>query len=126
MGEGEKMGRDILVVDGDEELLRVLELVLGDAGYTVRVSRTAAEAAALARTQMPDLVLMDVASPLDTGLTVAEELKDHIDAYVPIIAMSSTDLLLAPGRARACFEGWLPKPFSLNTLLHFVSGAGEP
>jgi DNA-binding response OmpR family regulator len=119
------MAHDILVVDDDVEMLRMLSLVLGEEGYGVRVARSTVEAMRLAEERKPDLVLMDLMLPMEAGIGMAEELKLGACSEVPIIAMSSADPMIARGRAQACFEGWLPKPFSLGTLLHFVGLAGD-
>jgi CheY-like chemotaxis protein len=119
------MAYDILVVDDDVEMLRMLTLVLGEEGYGVRAARSTVEALRLAEEQKPDLVLMDLVLPVEAGIGMAEELKLGACSEVPIIAMSTADPMAVRGRAQACFEGWLPKPFTLRTLLHFVGLAGD-
>lgn len=119
------MTYDILIVEDDDYLRRMLSLVLSEEGYGVRMARDGREARLLAEQSRPDLVLMDLVLPVENGLTVAEELKSGACTEVPIICISATDPMIARARAQACFEGWLPKPFSLETLLHFVALAGD-
>ncbi|HEV3311943.1 MAG TPA: response regulator [Chloroflexota bacterium] len=119
------MAYEILVVDDDADMLRMLSLVLNEEGYQVRLARDGDEAIRAAEEQAPDLVLLDLLLPVEPGLTVAERLKSGVCSDVPIIAMSASDPMIARVRAEACFEGWLPKPFSFQTLLHYVSMAGD-
>jgi DNA-binding response OmpR family regulator len=119
------VGHDILLVGADEETLHMLALVLNDAGYETRVAKSTEEACQMVRERVPDLMLMDLELPLEDGLAGANRLKSEVGRNVPIIAMSAFDPILEEARAQACFDGWLPKPFSLTTLLHFVAMADE-
>ena len=53
----------ILVVDDDEIVLKTLSLRLAGAGYKVFTALDGAEAAATARKEHPDLVLLDIGFP---------------------------------------------------------------
>lgn len=119
------MPYDILVVEDDADMLQMLSVVLGESGYGVRPARDGVEALRLAEEHIPDLVLMDLVLPLENGIVLAERLKSGSCGEVPIIAMSAADPMIEQARAQRCFEGWLPKPFSLETLLHFVALAED-
>ncbi len=119
------MGHDILIVDDDPEMLRMLSVFLDGEGYAVRQAASTDEAIRLASDHRPDLVLMDLVQPVENGLLSAERLKSTSCSDVPIIAISTADPTIARQRAMACFEAWLPKPFSLDTLLHFVALAED-
>jgi DNA-binding response OmpR family regulator len=122
---GTGLAYDILVVEDDPDMLQMLSVVLNEEGYGVRQARDCGEAARLAEERAPDLVLLDLLLPLENGISLAEQLKSGACSEVPIIAMSTSDPMLARARAQNCFEGWLPKPFNLQTLLHYVATAGE-
>jgi len=67
----------ILVVDDDDKILFfVTELLIG-AGYDVVGTSDPDRAAALARTLLPALVILDVRMPEKDGFEVAEELRSH-------------------------------------------------
>lgn len=116
---------DILVVEDDPDMRRMLSVVLNEEGYGVRMAKTADEAVKLVEERTPDLVLIDLVVSVENGIVMAEHLKSRARHEVPIIAMSASDPMIEQTRAQGCFEGWLPKPFSLETLLHFVALAGE-
>ncbi|HZT96021.1 MAG TPA: response regulator [Chloroflexota bacterium] len=119
------MGIDVLIVDADLSLTRVMSAALSEEGYTVRVAPSGEEALGLVEEQAPDLVLMELMPTVCAGIDLAERLKSDSCREVPIIAMSEVDPMVDRGRSQACFEGWLPKPFTLATLLHFVGLTGE-
>jgi len=119
------MAYEILVVEDDPDLLQMLGVVLNEEGYGVRLAENCDEAVRLAEEHTPDLVLLDLLLPLENGIGLAERLKSGVCSTVPIIAMSASDPLVAAGQAQTCFEGWLPKPFTLETLLHYVALAGD-
>lgn len=76
----------ILVVDDERMNVMVLMGVLGHSGYTVQGASSGPEALALARTQRPDLVLMDVMMPGETGFETCRKLKnDPVTAHIPVI-----------------------------------------
>jgi len=119
------MPYEVLVVDDDVEMLRMLSVVLDTEGYRVRAAKTGDEARQLAEERPPDLMLLDLVLPVEDGISVAERLKAGVCRDIPIIAMSAHDPMIERARAVACFVGWLPKPFSLETLLHYVALAAE-
>jgi CheY-like chemotaxis protein len=119
------MAYEILVVDDDPDIRQIISVVLNEMGYGVRLAKDRDEAARLVEERTPDLVLMDLLLPLENGICLAEQLKSGACSEVPIIAMSASDPMMDRARAQACFEGWLPKPFTLETLLHYVAIAGD-
>src|SRR5438309_1734319 len=62
-GFGDGMTHVILVVEDNERNLKLLRDVLEFAGYDVRAARTAEDGLALAASEPPDLVLMDLQLP---------------------------------------------------------------
>jgi two-component system KDP operon response regulator KdpE len=58
-------GKKVLVVDDNEIILKTVSLKLQGAGYQVITALDGSEAVTLARTQNPDLVLLDISFPPD-------------------------------------------------------------
>jgi len=112
----------ILVVDDQEANVRLLERLLGDAGYT-RVASTMkpVEVCALHRRNRYDLILLDLQMPGMDGFQVLEALKTNdADSYVPVIVLTAQ-----PGhKLRALQAGakdFISKPFDLvevKTRIH--------
>lgn len=65
----------LLLVDDDPVLLRSTARALGAAGYFVEVAFSAAECLRLVRLRRPDLILLDVVLPDESGLDVCRRLK---------------------------------------------------
>jgi twitching motility two-component system response regulator PilH len=76
--------------------LELLQAVLEPVGYTVLTARTGEEGVALARSEAPDLVLLDLVMPVPDGFTVVEQLKDEASTRaIPIVILTSKTLTAA-------------------------------
>ena len=111
---------DLLVVDDEAVLARQLARFLEADGHAVRVAGTGAEGLEAARSTPPDLVLLDLRLPDQSGLQVLQSLRAQ-DPGVPVI------LITAHGRVgeavAAMREGaadYLQKPLDLDELALLV------
>ena len=113
---------NLLVVDDDDNLLRMLRRGLGFAGYTVRVAPDGATALRLALEDEPDLVVLDVMlpEPLD-GLEVMRRLRAG-GCEVPVIMLTAREKLAdkIAGFASGA-DDYLAKPFEFEELLARVA-----
>jgi DNA-binding response OmpR family regulator len=113
----------ILVVEDDPSILRGLQLNLGMEGYTVRSAMDGEAGLALARSERPDLLLVDVMLPKMDGLSLIRSLR-ATDPDIPILILS------AKGQEADKVAGldlgaddYVVKPFSLKELLARISAA---
>ncbi len=101
----------ILVVDDDARLRGLLSRYLADNGFRVSTAQSAEEARAKLRSFSPDLLVLDVMMPGDSGLAFTEELRLGASA-VPILLLTARG---APEDRIAGFEAgaddYLGKPF---------------
>lgn len=115
---GQIPGRYRILVAEDEALIR-LDLVemLREAGYDVIGEAADGEAAlALARSERPDLVILDVKMPVMDGITAAETIvKERLSAVLMLTAFSQRDLVLRAREAGAM--AYLLKPFTIGDLV---------
>jgi DNA-binding response OmpR family regulator len=81
---------EILIVDDDSDIRRVLRLILEKNGYAVRAAKDGSEALALLKEWRPDLILMDLMMATDTeGFDVACMLRDDPKfSGIPIIMVT--------------------------------------
>jgi two-component system response regulator RegX3 len=106
----------VLVVDDDESYREALTSGLNQEGFSVEVARDGAEALGLFERIHPDLVLLDVALPGQSGVWVCPQMR--IAAPVPIIMVSARDaevdvvVGLEVGAA-----DYVTKPFHLRELV---------
>ncbi len=109
----------ILVVD-DEPTIRVLvRAALEGSGYGVLEAVDGATALEMARSQRPDLLLLDVALPRMSGLEVCRRLKrDPATAGTPILLITGfVQQAERQAAAEAGAEGFIAKPFSPAALV---------
>ncbi|MFY3743939.1 response regulator transcription factor [Anaeromyxobacter sp. Red801] len=111
------MAERILVIEDDPSILRGLQLNLGMEGYTVRSASDGETGLQLARTERPDLVVVDVMLPRMGGLEVIREIRKE-DPELPILILSAknqeTDKVAG---LQLGADDYLGKPFGLKELL---------
>ncbi len=109
----------ILVADDEPELVELVEFNLKQAGYSIATAVDGAEALKKARSQPPDLILLDIMMPEMDGLEVCKILRrEPATAKVPIIMLtakaSEIDRVLG---LELGADDYLTKPFSVRELL---------
>lgn len=109
----------VLVVDDDPSVLTLVADVLLQGGLEVRTAHDAATALEIARTDRPDLALVDILLRGDDGIELCRSLHtlDGLE-HLPVLFLSS--LSDAGSKSRAFAAGavdYLPKPFRRLELL---------
>lgn len=117
------MPRKILIVEDEEETLRILEKRLGDRGFQIYTATTADEALDQARKCLPDIILMDILLPYNTdGSEVVKILSlDSSTKDIPVLFLSGI-ITKENGRIAKLTIGnkhypAIPKPFVFKELL---------
>lgn len=109
----------ILVVEDDPPNRQLIERILCAHGFTVTTAGDGARGVALARTERPDLILMDMGLPVLNGWQATHRLKSQpATARIPIIAL--TAYAMAPDRERCLTVGcddYDVKPIEIPRLL---------
>ena len=105
----------ILIVDDQEQNVRLLEQLLARSGYQrVFSTRDSREAAALCKQLQPDILLLDLHMPHRDGYAVLEELKSDLpaDVFLPVLVLTADSLPAAKQRALSLgATDFLHKPF---------------
>ena len=84
------MGRVILIVEDDPRNLKLIRDLLQIRGYTTLEATDGKQGVDIARTKMPDLILMDIQMPVMDGFEATSTLKaDPITKSIPIITLSA-------------------------------------
>jgi len=82
----------ILIAEDDTFLLRVYSAELQKAGYRVTSADDGEKVLAMAREEIPDLILLDILMPKKNGFEVLEEMrKDEKLAKTPVIVLTSLE-----------------------------------
>ena len=114
----------ILVVEDNERNLKLLRDVLEYSGFDVRAARTAEDGLALAASEPPDLVLMDLQLPGIGGMEALRRLRESPPtADIPVVAVTAQAMKQDRERALdAGFNGYIEKPISVRAFPDQIRG----
>jgi two-component system cell cycle response regulator DivK len=116
------MSKRILVVEDQEDLRGVLRDLLTGSGFEVTEAADGQAGVAKAKSERPDLILMDIQLPGIDGYEAARQIKADRDLKAtPIIAVSSFAMKGDEQKAResGCDE-YVTKPYSPMHLLRLI------
>lgn len=118
----------VLIVDDDERNARLARDVLEAAGLATVTAATAAEALAIARERLPDVVLMDLRLPDLDGTEAMRRLAgDERTTRIPVVATSALASAEVEARARADgFAAYIEKPIDVADFPARVRAAFAP
>jgi two-component system KDP operon response regulator KdpE len=112
----------ILLIEDDEALSRMMRLQLEHAGYQVTACKTGTSGLEAARESTPDLVLLDILLPDMDGWVVCEQLKGITDAPVIFSTALGSERDVIRGLELGA-DDYMIKPFSYKELLARVKAA---
>ncbi len=114
--------RKILIAD-DETYIRLLVRSILGRDYTVLEASNGEEAVDMARTQSPDLILMDIMMPKLDGVGACNIIKaDSVTGTIPVVMLTAlTDKLDQKYSRDMGADGYITKPFSSQELLETVT-----
>lgn len=105
----------VLVVDDDEDILRLVSGSLRARGFDVMTAATGADGVNLCVNEQPDLVILDIELPDRDGIDVCQEIRRT--SLVPIVFLTvrneETDVVLGLGVGA---DSYITKPFSIAEL----------
>ena len=83
------MGKKILIVDDDSDVILFLSTVLQDQGYQTIDARDGQEGLEMIRSERPDLVLLDLMMPEKSGISLLSDLERDEDLKkIPVIMVT--------------------------------------
>ncbi len=111
--------KQILLIDDDELILKVINRILTKEGYDVKTATNGKDALEMLESQKFDLLITDIMMPYSNGYEVISKFKQHPNAVgVPIMVISSI------GTEKAVREGlnigadeYLRKPIMPDELM---------
>ncbi|MFA4984848.1 MAG: response regulator [Candidatus Omnitrophota bacterium] len=112
----------ILIIDDDQDIVHQTQEILVKAGYTVCCANTSADAFKRLRSFLPDLILLDLVLPDESGFRVAQKIKssERFKA-IPIIAASfKKDAIDKHIAAKNGIVEYLEKPINRERLLFCI------
>jgi two-component system cell cycle response regulator DivK len=115
--------KKILIVDDDEKNLKLMRILIQNAGYETIEAENGEEAVRLAKEHIPALILMDKRMPVMDGITATKILKaEPTTARIPIIATTAS--AMKGDRERIILESgcddYVPKPINAKSFMNLV------
>lgn len=118
------MKQNILVIDDEPDIRRLVKEILEDEGYTVSVAKDGNTAREAVAARSPSLVLLDIWMPDIDGITLLKEFIEKNHLRCPVIMMSGHGTVEAAVEAtRLGAFDFIEKPLSLAKLLVTVEKA---
>ena len=112
------LGAKVLVAEDDASVRLTIEFVLEDEGFQVLLAEDGEEALNLARSELPDVILLDQIMPKLDGKQVLSALREGDQTRdIPVFVLT--------GMARGPAEDWpgaqfVGKPFSPDELVRLI------
>jgi PAS domain S-box-containing protein len=121
-------GLHVLVVDDDADTLEMMTTALGEARATVTTAPSVDEALTRIRESRPDVIVSDIAMPVQDGYELIRKVRAEIDGNAPIPAVAITAYARREDRERALLAGYqhyLPKPVEPLELIAVLAQLGN-
>lgn len=113
---------EILIIDDEEQIRKLLEITLKTNNYNVTEAATAKEGIIMASNHPPDLILLDLGLPDKDGLTVLQELRQwHTNPIIILSVQNSEEIIIKALDSGA--NDYLTKPFRTGELLARIRSA---
>jgi CheY-like chemotaxis protein len=117
-----RASRSVLVVDDNEDNIKIVSTILLSRGFEVRIARDGKGALESVKQVLPDVILLDVMMPGMDGIEVLDHIKaDPRSASVPVIMVTAKaqdeDLLVG---YKYGAEYYVTKPFTARQILYAI------
>lgn len=111
----------VLAADDDADVLHLVEIKLGRAGYKVITAADGEAAIDLASAEQPDVVITEALLPKLDGLEVVRRIKENADPAPLVLILSGNDKDedVAAGFASGA-DDYIGKPFSPDVLIERI------
>jgi putative two-component system response regulator len=121
--DGAVCATDILIVDDQDLMRRVLDRMLGREGYRCREADSVRAAKAAVSDAVPDLILCDIDMPEESGLVLVDWLAEHHPEVAVLMVTACDDPAVAAQVFGSGADGYIIKPFERNEILINVEGS---
>ena len=114
------MPKKILVIEDEPVSMQITTRKLQDNGYAVTAAADGEDAIALLKTNIFDLIFLDIQMPRMNGYTFIGELRKHANpevAKIPVVVLTAHDKM-EPIFKRHGVKGYILKPLKIDELLN--------
>lgn len=110
------MNAEILVIDDEEQMRRLLEITLESNDYKVKQAATAKEGLIAASSHPPDLIILDLGLPDESGHIVLKKLREWYSKSIIILSVQDNEEDIVNALDNGAND-YLTKPFRTAELL---------
>ncbi|MBL6831223.1 MAG: response regulator [Pirellulales bacterium] len=115
------VSKRVLLVDDDAEIVESMRTVLESRGYEILVARDGNQGLAMAESEDPDLVVLDMMMPKRSGFLVLEKLRRSRPVPVRVIMITANEGSRHKAYAEMLgVDDYIRKPFAMDRLLESV------
>ncbi|MCS7124755.1 MAG: response regulator [Candidatus Bathyarchaeota archaeon] len=107
----------ILIVDDDENIRKVLSMILEDEGYSVDQAETAKQAIEKTKKNFYNIALIDIRLPDMEGIELLTKMRDTVPRMRKIIITGYPTLQNAIEAVNRGADAYILKPFDVNKVL---------
>lgn len=107
------MKKTVLVVDNNQDTIKILTVILENEGYQVMTALDGATALHKVHHEKPHLVLLDMLLPVMNGIEVCRKIKeDSLTRPIPVMMITAkSDREARMGSIQAGADAYMLKPF---------------
>lgn len=109
------MSATVLIIEDEASIRTVVRAYLEQAGYRVLLAETGPHGLALAQSEQPDLIILDLNLPGMDGMEVAARLRESSDVFILMLTARTEEADRVAG-LRIGADDYLTKPFSPREL----------
>ncbi len=111
----------VLVIDDEQDVVRLIVKVLSGRGHVVQIARDGASALARVKHEPPDVILLDSDLPKIDGAEVCRRIKtDSNTDKIPIVMMTSSYIDIYDIGADGGPDAYVVRPFVREVLANVV------
>jgi DNA-binding NtrC family response regulator len=115
----------VLIVDDEQQIRRILALMLSERGFEVAEAESGDEALRIAGSVQPDIVLLDINLPGISGLETLRQLLVQNNKLTVVMMTAYGTIRSAVEAIREGAFDYLTKPFDNDELIHIIDRALE-
>jgi two-component system KDP operon response regulator KdpE len=113
---------EILIIDDEEQIRKLLDITLRANNYSVTQGATAKEGIIMASNHPPDLIILDLGLPDKDGLTVLQELRQWYTNPIIILSVQNSEEIIIKALDMGAND-YLSKPWRSGELVARIRSA---
>ncbi len=117
------MAETICLIDDEPAILNTLSSILEDEGYQVLVAKSGLEALKIVRSEVPDLVMLDIWMPEMDGLETLKRLRTQFPNILVVMMSGHGSIETAVKSTKLGAYDYLEKPLDLEKVTILVRNA---